>query len=309
MGRAGKGWVAAGVAVALAVALAACGSGSSASGGAAGGGGVQVVAAENFWGSIARELAGPKASVRSVIVDPNQDPHDYEPTPADARAFATAQLAIVNGIGYDGWATRVLDANPVKRRTVLSVGDLLDLEDGDNPHRWYDPADVESVADAITASLTQLDPHDAAYYARRRRAFETQGLAAYHRAIARIRARYAGVPVGASESIFALQAPALSLRLVTPASFMKAVGEGTDVSAADTATVQRQLLQHEIKVWIYNSQNATPAVQRLTALARARGIPVATVTETLTPPTASFQQWQVRQLGELRRALARATGR
>ncbi len=305
-----KGLVGAGVVVVLAASLTACGSGTSSGGaGTSGGGGVRVVAAENFWGSIASQLAGGKASVQSIIVDPNQDPHSYEPAPADARAFATAQLAIVNGIGYDDWAARVLAANPASGRTILTVGDLFGLKQGDNPHRWYDPANVEAVANAISADLARLDPRDAAVFARQRRIFETQGLAAYHRAIAQIRARYAGVPVGASESIFALQAPALGLDLVTPPSFMKAISEGTDVSAADTATVERQISERKIKVWVYNSQNATPAIQRLNALARAEHIPIATVTETLTPARASFEQWQVGQLEGLRRALAQATGR
>jgi len=298
------GLIGAGLAVALATSLTACGSSTSSRGP-----GVRVVAAENFWGSIAGQLAGGKASVQSIVVDPNQDPHDYEPTPADARAFATAQLAIVNGIGYDGWASRVLAADPASGRTVLNVGELLGLAEGENPHRWYDPANVEAVANAIGAALGRADPRDAAAFARRRRVFESRGLAAYRRLIAQIRARYAGVAVGASESIFALQAPALGLRLITPPRFMKAIGEGADVSAADTATVERQISEHRIKVWVYNAQNATPAIQRLNALARAERIPVATVTETLTPATASFQQWQAGQLERLRRALAQATGR
>jgi zinc/manganese transport system substrate-binding protein len=270
---------------------------------------VRVVAAENFWGSIASQLAGGRASAQSIIVDPDQDPHSYEPTPADARAIATAQLVIVNGIGYDAWAPRLLAANPVNGRVALTVGDLLGLKEGDNPHRWYDPANVGTVANAITADLERLDPEDAATFARQRTLLDTRGLARYHQMIAAIRARYGGVPVGASESIFALQAPALGLRLVTPASFMKAISEGTDVSAQDTATVQRQLARHELEVWIYNSQNATPNIQRLNALARAEHIPIATVTETMTPANATFEQWQVAQLAGIRRALERATGR
>jgi zinc/manganese transport system substrate-binding protein len=296
------------VAAVLAGSLAACGSSSSSSSAAgAGSGGVRVVAAENFWGSIATQLAGGKASIQSIIVDPNQDPHSYEPKPSDARAFATAQLVIVNGIGYDAWAPRLLVANPVSGRTVLTVGDLFGLKEGDNPHRWYAPANVEAVANAITADLKRLDPKDAAVFDRQRRLLDTGGLARYHQLIADIRARYAGVPVGASESIFALQAPALGLDLITPASFTKAISEGTDVSAQDTATVQRQLAEHKVKVWIYNSQNATPNIQRLNALARAQHVPIATVTETLTPASASFEQWQVTQLEGIRRALEQAT--
>jgi zinc/manganese transport system substrate-binding protein len=64
-----------------------------------------------------------------------------------------------------------------------------------------------------------------------------------------------------------------------------------------------------VKVWVFNSQNVTPDVQRVNEIARARRIPIATVTETLSPASYSFQQWQVAQLEGLARALREATGR
>jgi zinc/manganese transport system substrate-binding protein len=271
--------------------------------------GVQIVAAENFWGSIATQIAGSKGSVESIITDPAQDPHSYEPTAADARMLATAKLAIINGVGYDPWASQLLAANPTPGRLVVNVGTLLGLHNGDNPHRWYDPRDVERVANAITADLVRLDRSQASYFERRRAAFEKRDLARYRALIAAIRARYAGVPVGASESIFALQAPALGLKLVTPYGFMKAISEGTELTALQTATAERQITGRQLKVWIYNSQNATPEIQRLTALARARGIPVVTITETLSPRSDTFEQWQVAQLEQLQAALHQATGR
>ncbi len=290
---------------ALALLAAGCGSAQTATSG----GGVRVVAAENFWGSIARQLGGAHAQVTSVIVNPAQDPHAYEPTTVDGRTMATAQLAIVNGVGYDPWAPKLLAANPVDGRITLTVGSLFGLQDGDNPHRWYDPGEVLVVARTIAADLAKLDPAHQAYFAVRLRRFDTQGLATYHRLIAQIRGRYAGVPVGASESIFALQAPALGLKLITPASYMKAISEGTEVTAQDTITTERQITDHEIKVWVYNSQNVTPGIHHLNDLARAAHIPIATVTETLSPASASFEQWQVGQLTRLAAALHQATGR
>ena len=273
------------------------------------GGPVQVVAAENFWGSIAAQLGGDRVRVTSVISNPATDPHDYEPTAVDARTLAGAQLVIVNGIGYDPWAPKLLAANPVGGRLTLTVGDVVGIEAGGNPHRWYSPPDVQQVIAAIVADYKRLDPTDAAYFDRQRTAFETKGLAAYKSEIATIRKRYAGTPVGASESIFAPLAQALGLTLVTPASFLRAISEGTDPTAKDVTTIDRQIARRELKVWVFNSQNSTPDVQRLTDAARARGIPVTTITETLTPATATFQAWQVAQLRALRAALARATGR
>jgi zinc/manganese transport system substrate-binding protein len=292
------------VVAALALALSGCGAGAPASGGR-----VRVVAAENFWGSIATQLAGARASVQSIIVNAAQDPHSYEQTPADARTLAGANLAIVNGIGYDPWASQLLAANPVPGRIVLTVGSLLGLSEGDNPHRWYRPADVVTVANAIAADLKRLDPKDGAYFDRRRATFEITGLDRYHALIAQIRHRYAGVPVGASESIFALLAPALGLRLITPNSFMNATSEGTELTAQDIITAESQITAHRIKVWIYNSQNTTPEILHLNALARANRIPVATVTETLSPQSDSFEQWQVAQLQRIEQALHEATGR
>lgn len=271
--------------------------------------GLQVVAAENFWGSIAAQLAGNRASVTSIIVNPDVDPHSYEPTAQDARTMAGAQLAIVNGIGYDGWASRLLRASPLSGRVELTVGALLGAKDGDNPHQWYSPAGVLRVVDRITADYQRLEPAEAAYFAQRKRAFVSRDLARYNALRRAIRSRYAGVPVGYSESIFQPLGEDLGLKLLTPYSFAKAISEGTDVTAEDKRAVDRQVRQRRIKVWVFNSQNLTPDVQRVNELVRRERIPIATVTETLSPASDSFEQWQSSQLEGLMRALRLATGR
>ena len=291
--------------ICCAVLLTACGG----EGAASSSGKLQVVAAENFWGSIATQLGGSRVAVQSIIVNPSTDPHSYEPTASDGVALARSQMAIVNGIGYDAWASKLLAANPGGSRKVLNVGGLLGLKEGDNPHQWYSPSSVRRVIDQIVADYQRLDPKDNAYFDRQRTTFETHGLAAYNRMIATIRARYAGVPVGYSESIFQPLGQALGLKLLTPYSFAKAIAEGTDVSARDTQTVDTQAQRHLIRVWVYNSQNATPDVQRVNQLARAAQIPITTITETLAPASATFEQWQVAELQNLQQALHQATGR
>jgi zinc/manganese transport system substrate-binding protein len=292
---------------ALCCALLSIGCGSSAPAGP--GGRLPVVAAENFWGSIAAQLGGTKVDVRSIVVNPNSDPHSYEPTAIDARAMAGARMAIVNGIGYDEWATHLLDANPSDGRIVLDVGSLLGYKRGDNPHRWYSPADVRAVVEGIVAGYDKLRPADRSYFAHRKSVFESVGLASYNALIGQIRARYAGVAVGYSESIFQPLSEALQLKAITPYGFAKAVAEGTEVSARDRQTVDRQASSRQMKVWVFNSQNVTPEVQRVNELARAANIPIVGVTETLSPALASFERWQVAQLVHLRDALHGATGR
>ncbi len=289
---------------ALALGLGACS--TSGSPGAAGAR-LRIVVAENFWGSIVEQLAGSGAVVTSIIANPNADPHDYEPTAEDARTVAAAQYVIVNGIGYDAWAQKLLDADGFDRGRVLNVGELLGLDAGSNPHQWYSPASVRRFIARVSADIAKLDPDHRAAYARRRRAYESTGLAEYNRLLAEIKRRFAGTPIGASESIVAPWAAGAGLDLVTPESFLDAVAEGNGPTRADKAKVDAQIADRKIKVFVYNSQNATPDVQRLVDAARRAHIPVTTVTETLKPARATFQAWQARELQALLDALIRSS--
>ncbi|MBO0880222.1 MAG: ABC transporter substrate-binding protein, partial [Mycobacterium sp.] len=102
---------------------------------------------------------------------------------------------------------------------------------------------------------------------------------------------------------------ALGLKLLTPPSFLKDISEGTDPSAADKATIDTQISDKKIKVYVFNSQNSTPDVSAQVKAAKKADIPVSTVTETLSPQGATFQQWQSTQLQALENALHKATGK
>ncbi len=294
----------------IAVLIAGCGGSGSSSESTSGGssGTLNVVAAEDFWGSIAEQLGGEKVKVTSIITNPAADPHDYEPTSEDARTMAGAQMSIVNGIGYDEWASKLLAASPESSRTELTVGDVLGLKEGDNPHQWYSPISVHKVIDQIVADYKQALPGNDSYFDQQREAFETEDLAEYDELISTIKAKYSGTPVGASESIFEPLAPSLGLKLITPKGFMDAIAEGTEPTPTEKATADEQIKDKQIKLWVYNSQNATPDVKRLNEEAEAAGIPIATVTETMTPEGASFQEWMVRELKGIKAALAKAEG-
>ena len=287
--------------------LASCGTAASSAAGSAGAGSViQVVAAENFWGSIASQIGGRHVHVISIITNPNADPHSYEPTTADARTIAGAQLVIQNGIGYDPWAARLLGIGqdqrdrPRRRHPAWRAGRR-------KPAPLVQPGRRARRHRQITADLSKLDPAAKSYFANQQTRFDTVAMRRYHALIAAIKARYSGTPVGASESIFAMLAPALGLKLITPYSFLKAISEGTDVTAADKLTIDSQISHHLIKVYVYNSQNVTPDVQAPLAEVKAQHIPTATITETLVPASATYQAWQVRELRGIQAALAKAT--
>ncbi|MDB5179140.1 MAG: transporter substrate-binding protein [Patescibacteria group bacterium] len=292
------------IAVVVGLALAAKpGSQSSSQSGA-----IRVVAAENFWGSIAAQLGGDRVKVTNIINNPDTDPHSYEPTAADSRTVADARYVIINGIGYDPWMDKLLSASKTSAKT-LKVGDLVGIAPGGNPHQWYSPESVRAVIAHITESYKVLRPADAAYFDQQRTAYENNGLKQYNALISEIKSKYAGVSVGASESIFTPLAKSLGLNLITPESFLTAMSEGTDPTAADKAATDQQITGKQIKVYVYNSQNSSPDVTRQVDEAKTAGIPVVTITETPVPANSSFQDWQVDQLRRLRDNLAKATGR
>jgi len=286
------------VAAALIAAIAACTGGST----NLHPGSLNVVAAENFWGNIAAQLGGLKVNVQSIVTDPNADPHEYESNTNDARAFAEADLVILNGAGYDDWGKKLLGANSSSHRQVLNVADLLGKKAGDNPHFWYDPQYVITVTNAITAAYRSLDSGDAALFDRQRAAFGG-ALEPYFVRIADIRDKYAGIPIGSTESIFYYMAAILGLDLISPPEFMDAVAEGNDPPAPAVVEFQNQVTNHNIKVLVYNNQTVTAVTTNVKRLALANKIPQVGVSETLQPLTATFQDWQLSQLAMLEAAL------
>jgi zinc/manganese transport system substrate-binding protein len=269
---------------------------------------IQVVAAENFWGSLVSQIGGNKVQVTSIISDPNADPHEYESNNATARAFATANYVILNGAGYDSWGDKLLSASPNSKRTVLNVASLLGKKAGDNPHMWYNPAYVNQVIAAMEANLVSINPSDKGYFQQQYAALQAS-LAGYQNRILTIKKQFAGTKVAATEDIFQYLAQAAGLNLVSPEPFIEAVAEGNDPPTSSVVQFQQQLQSGQVKVLVYNEQTVTPLTQSIKALAAAQNIPIVGITETIQPPDTSFQDWMNAELLNLQNALnAQALG-
>jgi zinc/manganese transport system substrate-binding protein len=261
-----------------------------------------VVAGENFWGSIVSQLAGRAATVTSIVTDPNADPHDYESSSDDARAFARADYVVLNGAGYDGWASKLLSGNPSAKRKVFTVADLLGKKEGDNPHFWYNPDFVSRVVGRVEADLKALDPADSGYFDAQRQAFDA-AMAPYEQRLAAIRSKFTGTPVAATEDIFVYLGHYLGLNVISPPDFMRAVAEGNDPPAPSVAQFQSQITTRQAKVLVYNLQTSTAVTTNIKKMAAQAGVPTIGVTETIQPPDATFQQWFISELIQLQNAL------
>jgi zinc/manganese transport system substrate-binding protein len=266
------------------------------------GGPVRVVAAENFYGSLAGQVGGSHVAVTSMLSNPNADPHLFQ---ADARVqldVARALVVIAKGDGYDQWMSRLLAATPSASRRTLTVADVVPQRGTTpNPHLWYDVPRLPAVVRAIGRTLTRADPaHAAAYRAGTERT--VRSLRPLLSAVSNLRRAYTGAPVAYTEPVPGLLLQAAGLRVSTPASFARAVEDGTDPSPQDVASMRALLAQHRVKALLYNSQAATAVTSQLRQLARAHGVPVVPVTETQ-PAGRSFVGWQLDQVRALTAAL------
>jgi len=269
---------------------------------------LQVVAAENFWGSLVTQLGGTHVQVLSIVSDPNADPHEYESNTADAEAIAKANYVIVNGAGYDDWALQLISASNSPGQKVLNVANLLGQTVNSNPHFWYSPYYVNDTVHQMYLDLVSLDHADSGYFTQQYTSLNAS-LGVYNARIDEIKSQFNGTEVASTESIFEYLANATGLDLVSPPAFMEAVAEGNDPPAQSVVQFQQQLQSGKVSVLVYNEQTITQLTQSIKALAAQNGVQVVGVTETIQPPDVSFQTWMNAQLINLQNALnAKALG-
>jgi zinc/manganese transport system substrate-binding protein len=265
---------------------------------------VAVVAAENFYGDVVRQIGGAQVAVASILSSPDQDPHLFEASPSTARQLAGAKLVIVNGADYDPWMEKLLAASPAPGRKEIVVAELVGRKSGDNPHLWYDPATIKALAARLTADLSALDPAHKAEYQTREKAF-LASLRPLDEQLAAMKKKYAGAPVTASEPVFGYMAQAVGLDMRNQ-RFQLAVQNDAEPSVSDVAAFENDLKTHKVRVMLFNAQASEPAVQRLVKLAGDEKIPVVGITET-EPAGKSYQEWMLSQLDALDKALAGPT--
>lgn len=263
---------------------------------------INVVVTTNVWGSITDQLAGTCAKVATVITNPSADPHDFEPTAQTSETFANADLAIVNGLGYDDWADKILASLGSKAPQTVNLGKEVGLKVGDNPHIWYSPSYVQESAANITAGLKAKSEPAASYFESQAQTFAT-ALQPYLDEINTIKTNHAGTKITATESVFDYMAAATGLDLITPPAFVSANANHSDPSAQAVQQFNNQLNAREPKAFIYNTQTDGGLPTQLKKQAEKNDIPIVSVTETLAPEGATFQEWQLTQLKALNQAL------
>ncbi len=263
-------------------------------------GSVRVVAAENFYGDLARQIGGSHVEVTSILSNPDQDPHLFESNASAAKAVSDAQLVLYNGVDYDPWMEKLLSASARPDRTVIVAAALTGHKSGDNPHVWYEPATLPAVAKALEAALEQRSPADAADFKNNLAAFNAS-FAPLLAEVDAIKAKNAGLKVTASEPVFGYMAEALGFTMLNT-EFQIATMNNAEPSATQVAAFEKSLTEGEAKILFYNSQVTDKTTERLLALARKAHVVVVGITET-EPQGKSIQTWFAGQLDAIKLAL------
>ncbi|HUK11143.1 MAG TPA: zinc ABC transporter substrate-binding protein [Stellaceae bacterium] len=261
---------------------------------------IPIVAAENFYGDVAEQIGGSDVKVKSILTNPDQDPHLFEASPSVARSISGARIVVLSGIDYDPWMEKLLSAARSSDRKTIVVADLIGKKSGDNPHIWYDPATMLAFAKRLTEDLSEVDPTHRDAYQQRLARFE-QSLQPIEAKIEALRARLAGTPATATEPIFGYMFEALGMQVRNQA-FQLAVMNNTEPGASDVAAFENDLKTHQVKLLVYNSQASDPAAVRMVKLAKSAHIPVVGATET-EPPGKTYQEWMLSELEAVDRAL------
>jgi zinc/manganese transport system substrate-binding protein len=265
---------------------------------------ISIVAAENFYGDVAQQLAGPDATVTSVLSNPDEDPHLFEASPSVARNLSAAAIVVYNGADYDPWMAKLLAVSRATSHKVIIVANLVHKKPGDNPHLWYDPATMPIYAKALAAALAERDPSRKADYDQRLQVFLTS-LRPLEATVADVHGRFAGTPVTATEPVFGYMATALGLKMRNE-RFQLAVMNNTEPRASDVAAFENDLRKHQVHLLLYNSQASDAAAQRMVRIAQQSKIPVVGVTET-EPAGKTFQDWMMGQLNAVAQALSNSS--
>ncbi|MFJ1535425.1 metal ABC transporter solute-binding protein, Zn/Mn family [Streptomyces mirabilis] len=268
---------------------------------------VPVVAATNVYGDIVKQIGGDKVDITSIISDPTQDPHSYEANTQNQLALSKAKVVVENGGGYDDFVDRMLKSgnhSSVELINAVKVSGKTAPKGGDlNEHVWYDFPAVAKIADRIAAALGKADPASAATFTKNAETFKSK-LTSLETKEADIKKQHGGEAIGITEPVPLYMTAAAGLVNKTPEEFSKAIEEGSDVSPKILQETLALYSGKQVKALVYNAQTSGPQTEKVKNAAKAAGVSVVPVTETL-PKGKDYLGWMTSNVDALAAALGK----
>jgi len=262
---------------------------------------INIVAAENFYGEVTKELGGPYVNVATILNSPNQDPHLFTISPKTAVMISNASIIIYNGADYDPWITSLLASNNQQNKHIIVVANLMNIKKGSNPHIWYMPNTVPTLAKNLIDTLIELDPVHKIYFQQQLKHFN-QSYQPIFDIIKNLKQQFNHINVIATEPFFNYMAEAIGLKMLGM-DFQNSIMNDVPPTFSQVKQFEEVLRHHIAAVLIFNKQVINPATQRMILIAQQQKIPVVGMNETL-PNDTTYIQWIMQELHQLKRALA-----
>jgi zinc/manganese transport system substrate-binding protein len=212
---------------------------------------LKAVATFSILGDLVRNVGGDRLEV-ATLVGPNGDAHVYSPTPGDAKKLAAANIVFVNGLGLEGWMTRLVAASAAKAPTVIVTKGITPqrMEDEDkpgrtviDPHAWQSVADAKIYVANIRDGLVAIDPAGTAIYEANAVAY----VAKLDELETEVKAAIASIPAGRRKIItthdaFGYFGAAYGMAFIAP----EGVSTESEPSAKDVAKIITQIKKQKI---------------------------------------------------------------
>ena len=206
---------------------------------------LRVVATFSILADLVREVASDAAEVVS-LVGPDSDAHVYQPRPSDVQRIASADLVVVNGLGFEGWIERLVRVAGGRAEIVVASSGVVARRQGNavDPHAWQDPRLLARYVDNLSTALARLRPDASASFAQRAEALRAR-LASLD---AMARQTLAAVPAAerrviASHDAFGYLADAYGITFLSPRGW----STEAEPSAADIAALVRQVRRQRVR--------------------------------------------------------------
>lgn len=246
---------------------------------------VSIVTTTNIYADIAKNVAGKYGRVQAIIKNSATDPHDFEPTTADAKKLTNANIIVANGLGYDSWMNKL--ASSVSKKPVLVGEDLMGLTKVDNLHIWYDLDMPTKYVNYLVKRLSKLDKKHAAYF--KENGDKYLAKIAKVKQIAKSADKKNNKPVFVSEPVFDYGLEEAGYK-IGDKEFEEAIENGTDPSPKTINKMTNEIKDKKIAFFVNNTQASSSTVKTFVKLAKENGVPVLNVRETI-PNHMTYLDW------------------
>ena len=278
------------------IALAACGANTTTDQTQTASGKIQVVSSLDFYAEVAEHILGEQGHVTSIINSSGVDPHDYTSTTDDAKSVAEADVAVMNGAGYDAWLGKLVNSNDHPTKLINVATDIRHLPEGENKHLWYDFATMIKVNRYLVKQFSELRPQQRDTFQKNGEKFLTQ-LKQLQQQEQELKQQFAGDKVMITEPVFNDVLAKIGITIVN-SDFAQDIEEGADPKPAELQKMKDQLRNKQVAFLVVNKQVESSLIAGLIDTAKKSGVPIVTVTETMLKDQ-TYINWMKSQLDQL----------